>query len=84
MNNAFLTRINDARKILITTHKSPDGDAIGSSVACAHFLKAQNKEVLILLPDLPAKNLMSRNFLNSFPQTLKKTLKCKRKSNFSA
>jgi len=65
MNNAFLTRINNARKILITTHKSPDGDAIGSSVACAHFLKAQNKEVLILLPDLPAKNLMS--FLDDIP-----------------
>jgi bifunctional oligoribonuclease and PAP phosphatase NrnA len=48
-----------AKKILITTHKSPDGDAIGSSVALYHFLKAQNKESLILLPDNPPAFLFS-------------------------
>ncbi len=48
-----------SNKILITTHKSPDGDAIGSSVALYHFLKAQNKESLILLPDAPPDFLFS-------------------------
>lgn len=48
------TALNQSNKILITTHKSPDGDAIGSSVAWHHFLKAQGKESLILLPDEPA------------------------------
>ena len=54
--NSFLAQ---ADKVLITTHKSPDGDAIGSAVACYHFIKAQGKSVEILLPDLPAQNAMS-------------------------
>ena len=53
-----------AKKILITTHKSPDGDAIGSSVAWYHFLKSQGKETLIVLPDEPA------DFLRSFLQNV--------------
>ena len=52
------TALNQSNKILITTHKSPDGDAIGSSVAWHHFLKAQGKESLILLPDEPADFLL--------------------------
>ena len=52
------TALNQSNKILITTHKSPDGDAIGSSVACYHFLKAQGKESLIVLPDEPADFLL--------------------------
>jgi bifunctional oligoribonuclease and PAP phosphatase NrnA len=48
------TALSQSSKILITTHKSPDGDAIGSSVAWYHFLKVQGKEVLIFLPDEPA------------------------------
>ena len=54
MNDAFITLLNKASNVLITTHKSPDGDAIGSSVAFAHFLKSYGKQCLILLPDLPA------------------------------
>jgi bifunctional oligoribonuclease and PAP phosphatase NrnA len=53
-----------AKKILITTHKSPDGDAIGSSVAWYHFLKSQGKETLIVLPDEPA------DFLRPFLQNV--------------
>ena len=52
------TALNQSNKILITTHKSPDVDAIGSSVAWFHFLKAQGKEALILLPDEPADFLL--------------------------
>ena len=52
------TARNQSNNILITTHKSPDGDAIGSSVAWHHFLKAQGKESLILLPDEPADFLL--------------------------
>ena len=52
------TALNQSNKILITTHKSPDGDAIGSSVAWFHFLKAQGKEALIVLPDEPADFLL--------------------------
>ena len=52
------TALNQSNKFLITTHKSPDGDAIGSSVAWFHFLKAQGKEALIVLPDEPADFLL--------------------------
>lgn len=51
--------LTKSKKILITTHKSPDGDAIGSSVALYLFLKSQNKESLILLPDAPPDFLFS-------------------------
>jgi phosphoesterase RecJ-like protein len=37
--------------IIITTHQSPDGDAIGSSLALYHFLKKENKEVTVIVPD---------------------------------
>lgn len=59
---AFTSLLNDANNILIVTHKSPDGDAIGSSVACARFIQSLGKKAFVLLPDLPPKNLMS--FLN--------------------
>ncbi|WP_457680501.1 DHH family phosphoesterase [Thermovibrio sp.] len=38
-------------KILITTHKNPDGDAIGSSLGWFHFLKKLGKEVKIFYRD---------------------------------
>ena len=41
MIDKIKTALAQSKKLLITTHKSPDGDAIGSSVACYHFLKAQ-------------------------------------------
>ena len=62
MIEAFKSLLNEADKILITTHKSPDGDAVGSSVACYEFLKACGKNPFVLLPDTPSQNLMP--FLN--------------------
>ncbi|MDR1518506.1 MAG: bifunctional oligoribonuclease/PAP phosphatase NrnA [Dysgonamonadaceae bacterium] len=45
-------------KILITTHLSPDGDALGSALALSHYLARQRKNVRIMVP-------------NSFPYFLK-------------
>ena len=53
-----LQLINESRQILITTHLSPDGDALGSSLALYHFLKRKGKEVKLMVP-------------NSFPYFLK-------------
>ena len=39
------------KKVVITTHKSPDGDAIGASLALFHYLKKYNKEVVVIVPD---------------------------------
>ena len=36
---------------MITAHKSPDGDAIGSSLGLYHFLKVKGHEVTVIMPD---------------------------------
>jgi len=43
--------ISAANKIVITAHKSPDGDSIGSSVGLYRFIQKLNKEVSICHPD---------------------------------
>lgn len=50
--------IDKANSILITTHVSPDGDAIGSSLALFNFIKNKGKKVRVIVP-------------NSFPYYLK-------------
>ena len=45
------SEILKANNIVITTHKSPDGDAIGSSLAFYHYLKNQGKNVTVVVPD---------------------------------
>lgn len=44
--------------IVITCHISPDGDAIGSSLGLAHVLSDIGKNVKVITPDMPPKNLM--------------------------
>ncbi|MCB9359834.1 MAG: bifunctional oligoribonuclease/PAP phosphatase NrnA [Flavobacteriales bacterium] len=43
--------INQANYIVITTHKSPDGDAIGSSLGLYHYLKNRGKRAIVIVPD---------------------------------
>ena len=43
--------INASNRIVITAHLSPDGDAIGSSLALYHFLKNRGKEVRVIVPN---------------------------------
>ena len=50
--------ITRSDNIVITTHLSPDGDALGSSLALYHFLQRKGKNVKIIVP-------------NSFPYFLK-------------
>ena len=47
-----------AEKIVIVSHVSPDGDAIGSSLGLYHFLSAHDKTVHVIVP-------------NAFPDFLK-------------
>lgn len=47
-----ITRLLETpRKILITTHTNPDGDAIGSSLAMFGYLQKKGHEVLVMIPD---------------------------------
>lgn len=50
--------IKESDQILITTHLSPDGDAMGSTLGLYHFLNKIGKQVKIIVP-------------NSFPYFLK-------------
>ncbi len=50
--------ILECRNPIITTHKGPDGDAIGSTVAWYHFLRKLDKKPIILLPDTPSAFLI--------------------------
>jgi len=38
-------------KIVIVAHVSPDGDAIGSSLGFAHFLRSLGKKVFVIVPN---------------------------------
>jgi len=49
--------INASDKILITTHKNPDGDAIGSELALYHALLRYDKSIRIINCDPTPQNL---------------------------
>lgn len=44
--------IGQGEKIIITCHKSPDGDALGSVLACAEWLRMKGKDPLVVVPDM--------------------------------
>ncbi len=53
--------LNSPKRIVITTHHKPDGDALGSSLAMYHWLKPKGHEVRVIVPsDFP-------NFLDWMP-----------------
>ena len=45
------TLISESQNIVITCHTNADGDAIGSSLGWAEYLKTQGKEPTIIVPD---------------------------------
>lgn len=47
---SFLDTLERAGSVLLTTHRSPDGDAVGSSLAAAHVLRALGKRVVVWIP----------------------------------
>ena len=49
--------ILNAENIVVTTHKSPDGDAVGSAMAMHHFLRSIGKNPSTILPD-PAPDFL--------------------------
>lgn len=46
-----LNAIRKSGKIVITTHVSPDGDALGSSLALYHFIKRMGRTPKIIVPN---------------------------------
>lgn len=47
----MLQAFQSAQNIVITAHKSPDGDSVGSSLALFHLLKKWQKHVIVIHPD---------------------------------
>ncbi len=60
----FKTLLKSVKNIVIVTHYSPDGDAMGSSLGLYHYLTQLNKSVKVVVPNaypsflhwLPANN----------------------------
>lgn len=48
----FSGMIDDARKVVICAHVSPDGDAIGSTLALRHWLTRKGKQVTVVVPNI--------------------------------
>ncbi len=55
MNKKDITRLklllSQPKKIVIVSHKNPDGDAIGSSLGLYHFLIKLDHEVSVIMPN---------------------------------
>ena len=43
--------ISNAQTVLVVCHKSPDGDAVGSSLGMADYLRLRGKEATVIVPD---------------------------------
>lgn len=57
--------ISDAKTVLVVCHKSPDGDAIGSTLGWAEFMRLRGKDVTVIVPD------QYPDFLSWMPNTEK-------------
>lgn len=49
--------INGVKNVVITCHLSPDGDAIGSSLALCHVLRRLGKNAIVVTPDMIPRSL---------------------------
>ena len=45
------TFIQSAQHVVLLTHQSPDGDAMGSSLAMYHYIKLLGKEAQVIVPN---------------------------------
>ena len=43
--------IQNANKVAIFTHQSPDGDAMGSSLAMYHYVQSLGKNAQVIVPN---------------------------------
>ncbi len=65
-------KLKAADRILLTCHRGPDGDSVGSLVSLASLLKAQGKTVVLYNPDLVPRYLKWLPHTRNFVQQLKK------------
>ena len=71
--------LEGASNCLIITHKNPDADALGSSMALCRFLIKLGKKTKVILPNLPPSYLewmINKNDVISYENNPEKTKKC--------
>ena len=49
--DTLATIIDEAQKIVVCCHRRPDGDAVGSSLAWAEYLRLRGKTPMVIVPD---------------------------------
>jgi phosphoesterase RecJ-like protein len=54
---AAVARIGEARHVLLTGHRSPDGDSLGSALALARLVEALGAESTLIMRDAPPAGL---------------------------
>lgn len=59
----FARILDDKKRIVLTCHVRPDGDAIGSTLGLAALFQKLGKEAKVVVPDMPPRNL---SFLSGF------------------
>lgn len=72
MRDKILDEISKSNSILLLTHESPDGDAIGSVLAFYHYLLSINKSVHMVILDMP----QIFNFLPAIDRVVDNALGC--------
>lgn len=53
----FHTLVQEAKRVVITCHVSPDGDAVGSSLGLRSVLMKLGKYARVVTPDMPPRSL---------------------------
>src|SRR6185369_16743479 len=51
MLDEVLKHIEQRNRFVLTSHARPDGDAVGSTLACAQILRSMGKEASVVLSD---------------------------------
>ena len=51
MVKEVLRRIEERQRFLLTSHARPDGDAVGSALACCQILRSMGKQADVFLRD---------------------------------
>ncbi len=54
---AIVARLAAARRVVVSSHERPDGDAVGSSLALALALRARGIEAQVVMPAAPPRDL---------------------------
>ncbi|MFH1290340.1 MAG: DHH family phosphoesterase [Nanoarchaeota archaeon] len=65
-NNTFeeiWNKLKECKKILMTLHRGPDGDSLGSCAAIKYVLEKEGKEVKIVSPDDMAETLQEIEYI---------------------